>query len=163
MKTLAAASVMLALGSSALAASHAGETEFRAIYKELVETNTSLSEGDCTLAAQRLAAHLEVAFERVEPSPEPDSPVVLPPGLRVELPAELQGRLAVAAELHSTTALKACLHPLRQHGPEGRLLADAIRQLMRSYDMDGIQLLLARTLQPRRLTAGVTAHAAGAT
>ena len=61
MKKLAAASVMLALGSSALAASHAGETEFRALYKELVETNTSLSAGDCTLAAQRMAAHLEAA------------------------------------------------------------------------------------------------------
>ena len=31
---------------------------FRALYKELVETNTSLSAGDCTLAAQRMAAHL---------------------------------------------------------------------------------------------------------
>ncbi len=61
MKTLAAASVMLALGSSVVAAPHAGETEFRALYKELVETNTSLSAGDCTLAAQRMAAHLEAA------------------------------------------------------------------------------------------------------
>ena len=51
----AAASVMLALGSCALAAPHAGETEFRALYKELVETNTSLSVGDCTLAAKRMA------------------------------------------------------------------------------------------------------------
>ena len=41
--------------------SHPGEAGFRAIYKELVETNTSLSAGDCTLAAQRMAAHLEAA------------------------------------------------------------------------------------------------------
>src|SRR5450432_3133222 len=34
---------------------------FRAIYKELVETNTSLSAGDCTLAAQRMAARLKAA------------------------------------------------------------------------------------------------------
>jgi len=61
LKTLAAASVMLALGTSAFAAPHAGETEFRALYKELVETNTSLSAGDCTLAAQRMATHLEAA------------------------------------------------------------------------------------------------------
>src|SRR6478735_9524245 len=52
---------MLALGSSAVAAPHAGETEFRALYKELVETNTSLSSGDCTLAAKKMAAHLKAA------------------------------------------------------------------------------------------------------
>ena len=34
---------------------------FRALYKELVETNTSLSAGSCTLAAQRMAAHLKAA------------------------------------------------------------------------------------------------------
>ena len=32
---------------------------FRALYKELVETNTTLSVGDCTLAAERMAAHLK--------------------------------------------------------------------------------------------------------
>src|ERR1700741_2628542 len=34
---------------------------FRALYKELVETNTALSAGSCTLAAQRMAAHLKAA------------------------------------------------------------------------------------------------------
>jgi hypothetical protein len=34
------------------------QTRFRAIYKELVETNTTLSAGDCTLAARRMAGHL---------------------------------------------------------------------------------------------------------
>ncbi len=34
---------------------------FRAIYKELVETNTSLSVGSCTLAAERMAARLKAA------------------------------------------------------------------------------------------------------
>jgi acetylornithine deacetylase/succinyl-diaminopimelate desuccinylase-like protein len=38
-----------------------GLERFRAIYKELVETNTSLSAGDCTLAAQRMAARLKAA------------------------------------------------------------------------------------------------------
>ena len=61
LKSIAAASAMLTLCSSVLAAPHAGETEFRALYKELVETNTSLSAGDCTLAAQRMAAHLGAA------------------------------------------------------------------------------------------------------
>lgn len=34
---------------------------FRATYKELVETNTTLSSGDCTLAAKRMADRLEAA------------------------------------------------------------------------------------------------------
>jgi acetylornithine deacetylase/succinyl-diaminopimelate desuccinylase-like protein len=34
---------------------------FRALYKELVETNTTLSAGSCTLLAQRIAAHLKEA------------------------------------------------------------------------------------------------------
>src|ERR1700721_2123591 len=34
---------------------------FRALYKELVETNTTLSAGSCTLLAQRIAAHLKAA------------------------------------------------------------------------------------------------------
>ena len=33
-----------------------GEVAFRALYKELVETNTSHSGGYCTLAAERMAA-----------------------------------------------------------------------------------------------------------
>jgi acetylornithine deacetylase/succinyl-diaminopimelate desuccinylase-like protein len=39
----------------------AGEAEFRATYKELVETNTTLSSGSCTLAAERMAARLRAA------------------------------------------------------------------------------------------------------
>ena len=38
-----------------------GEQRFRDIYKELVETNTTLSVGSCTLAAERMAARLEAA------------------------------------------------------------------------------------------------------
>ncbi len=34
---------------------------FRALYKELVETNTTLSVGSCTLAAERMAARLKAA------------------------------------------------------------------------------------------------------
>lgn len=37
------------------------QVAFLAIYKELVETNTTLSAGNCTLAAQRMAAHLRAA------------------------------------------------------------------------------------------------------
>jgi hypothetical protein len=34
---------------------------FRSIYQELVETNTTLSSGSCTLAAERMAARLRAA------------------------------------------------------------------------------------------------------
>ncbi len=39
----------------------AGEAQFRELYKELVETNTTLSSGSCTLAADRMAARLKAA------------------------------------------------------------------------------------------------------
>jgi acetylornithine deacetylase/succinyl-diaminopimelate desuccinylase-like protein len=38
-----------------------GLERFRETYKELVETNTTLSAGDCTLAAKRMAARLKAA------------------------------------------------------------------------------------------------------
>jgi acetylornithine deacetylase/succinyl-diaminopimelate desuccinylase-like protein len=53
-----------AIGAPDLApveAHDAGWVRFRSIYQELVETNTTLSSGDCTLAAQRMAAHLRAA------------------------------------------------------------------------------------------------------
>jgi acetylornithine deacetylase/succinyl-diaminopimelate desuccinylase-like protein len=37
------------------------ESQFRETYKELVETNTTFSAGDCTLAANRMAARLKAA------------------------------------------------------------------------------------------------------
>jgi acetylornithine deacetylase/succinyl-diaminopimelate desuccinylase-like protein len=37
------------------------QVTYLALYKELVETNTTLSAGSCTLAAERLAAHLKAA------------------------------------------------------------------------------------------------------
>ena len=42
-------------------ASGIGEAEYRATFKELIETNTTLSEGSCTLAAERMAARLRAA------------------------------------------------------------------------------------------------------
>eukprot|EP01042_Synura_sphagnicola_P019551 gene19551-24756_t len=38
-----------------------GEPAFRALYKELVETNTAHSVGSCTLAAERMGARLKAA------------------------------------------------------------------------------------------------------
>jgi acetylornithine deacetylase/succinyl-diaminopimelate desuccinylase-like protein len=39
----------------------AGEQRFRELYKELVETNTTLSAGSCTLAAERMTTRLKAA------------------------------------------------------------------------------------------------------
>jgi acetylornithine deacetylase/succinyl-diaminopimelate desuccinylase-like protein len=54
-----------------------GETlqRFREIYKELVETNTTISVGDCTLAARRMAARLKAAGY-----PDADLRVFVPEG-----------------------------------------------------------------------------------
>ena len=50
---------MLMAGGSAGAQPASDEERFRALYKELVETNTTLSAGSCTLAAERMAARLK--------------------------------------------------------------------------------------------------------
>jgi acetylornithine deacetylase/succinyl-diaminopimelate desuccinylase-like protein len=56
----AALAAMLAIPASAETL-RPDQQNFRALYKELVETNTTLSAGDCTLAAQRMAARLKAA------------------------------------------------------------------------------------------------------
>src|SRR5207302_131899 len=58
---VAAATVLLIAGASARAQPPSAEQRFRELYKELVETNTSLSAGSCTLAAERMAARLKAA------------------------------------------------------------------------------------------------------
>src|ERR1700684_1895585 len=76
---LAAAAALAAL--SAFAAppqdTPAGEQRFRELYKELVETNTTLSAGTCTLAAERMAARLKAAGfpdSDLHPFTAPDHP-----------------------------------------------------------------------------------------
>jgi acetylornithine deacetylase/succinyl-diaminopimelate desuccinylase-like protein len=57
-------SVLLCFGFAMPAAAQElrpDQARFRALYKELVETNTTLSTGDCTLAARRMAVHLKAA------------------------------------------------------------------------------------------------------
>jgi len=51
----------LAAGIGMARAQDAGQSQFRSIYKELVETDTSFSSGSCTLAAQRMKARLDAA------------------------------------------------------------------------------------------------------
>jgi len=77
-KVLAAAFVVTSLAAAAAgncAEGADGRQRFRDIYKELVETNTTLSVGDCTLAAQRMAARLKTAGY-----PDADLHVFVPEG-----------------------------------------------------------------------------------
>jgi acetylornithine deacetylase/succinyl-diaminopimelate desuccinylase-like protein len=75
----------------------AGEQRFRELYKELVETNTTLSAGSCTLAAERMAARLKAAGipdSDLHPFAAPDHPqegglVVIYPGRDPKLKAIL--------------------------------------------------------------------------
>ena len=50
-----------ALAQSAPAPLRPDQADFRALYKELIETNTTLSAGSCTLAAERMGARLKAA------------------------------------------------------------------------------------------------------
>ncbi len=59
---LIAASVLAALSSTSMAQSlRPDQAAFRDLYKELVETNTTQSEGSCTLASERMASRLKAA------------------------------------------------------------------------------------------------------
>ena len=100
MKRFAAAATTL-FAFSALAAppqdTQAGEQRFRELYKELVETNTTLSAGSCTLAAGRMAARLKAAGfpdSDLHPFAAPDHPkegglVAIYPGREPKLKAIL--------------------------------------------------------------------------
>ena len=68
------ATMLMGAAPSALAAD-ADQERFRDLYKALVETNTTLSSGDCTLAAERMAARLKAAGY-----PEKDVTVLVPEG-----------------------------------------------------------------------------------
>jgi acetylornithine deacetylase/succinyl-diaminopimelate desuccinylase-like protein len=55
-------SLLLAVAAPASAAElRPDQTAFRSLYKELVETNTTVSSGSCNLAAERMAARLKAA------------------------------------------------------------------------------------------------------
>jgi acetylornithine deacetylase/succinyl-diaminopimelate desuccinylase-like protein len=60
--------------SSVNRAAASGEAEFRALYKELVEINTTLSVGSCTQASEAMKAHLVKAGY-----PESDLHIIVPP------------------------------------------------------------------------------------
>jgi acetylornithine deacetylase/succinyl-diaminopimelate desuccinylase-like protein len=58
---LTAALLATSFSAPVIAGIRPDQSEFRGIYKELVETNTTLSAGSCTLAAERMAARLKAA------------------------------------------------------------------------------------------------------
>jgi acetylornithine deacetylase/succinyl-diaminopimelate desuccinylase-like protein len=60
-RSAAAVIALLCASLHAGAEDASGESKFRELYKELVETNTTLSSGSCTLAAERMAARLRAA------------------------------------------------------------------------------------------------------
>jgi acetylornithine deacetylase/succinyl-diaminopimelate desuccinylase-like protein len=64
----------IAMAGVAVAGPEPGREEFRAIYKELVEINTTLSAGNCTQAAEAMALHLKAAGY-----PASDLHLVVPP------------------------------------------------------------------------------------
>jgi acetylornithine deacetylase/succinyl-diaminopimelate desuccinylase-like protein len=97
MKKILALGLLLASGSLAAATPDPTEGRFRELYKELVETNTTLSSGSCTLAAERMMARLKAAGypdEDFHPFAVPDHPkegglVVVSPGRDPKLKAIL--------------------------------------------------------------------------
>ena len=60
-KGLALWVIAAAAAAGAAAAPRPDQLEFRELYRELIETNTSHSVGSCTQAAERMAAHLRAA------------------------------------------------------------------------------------------------------
>jgi acetylornithine deacetylase/succinyl-diaminopimelate desuccinylase-like protein len=95
----AAALVCMSVGEAATSTTSSAATEgqFRDLYKELVETNTTLSSGSCTLAAARMQARLKAAGypdDAFHPFAVPDHPkegglVVIYPGKDPKLKAIL--------------------------------------------------------------------------
>lgn len=59
--SIGAAITLLAASSLAHPQADPTEQSFRELYRELVETNTTLSSGNCTLAAERMATRLRAA------------------------------------------------------------------------------------------------------
>ena len=68
-----AADITASRQTAASAKARAGEAQFRAIYRELVEINTTLSAGSCTDAANAMKAHLSAAG-----FPDSDLHVIVP-------------------------------------------------------------------------------------
>jgi acetylornithine deacetylase/succinyl-diaminopimelate desuccinylase-like protein len=105
--------LLITLAAAAISCGAAAQTlgpeqkRFHAIYKELVETNTTHSAGDTTLAAQRMARHLKDAgfsdadIQIVEPFPKKGNLVARWPGDGSKKPLLLLAHLDVVEALRS--------------------------------------------------------------
>src|SRR4051794_33186760 len=74
---LAGACLALSLTTASAEGIRPDQAAFREIYQELVETNTTLSAGSCTEAAQKMAARLRAAGypdSDLHPFSTPDHP-----------------------------------------------------------------------------------------
>ncbi|MGE3313336.1 MAG: CHASE domain-containing protein, partial [Limisphaerales bacterium] len=96
------------------------------------------------LAFPSHAAELSRQDSSSDPSETDADSIPFPSSQPVLIPRDLATRLTLAAELHSSTALKACLPELRQIGPDASRFADELRWHLRSYDMQGVQSALSR-------------------
>ena len=67
----------------------------------------------------------------------------------LRIPGTLYERLKMTAELYSTTEFKLCLRQLETFGEKERLLAVRFRELLQSYDMEGILKVLC-AITPQR-------------
>src|SRR5712671_4034401 len=106
MKSTLFALIASALCSAAVAQS-AEQKRFHALYKELVETNTTHSSGDNTLAARRMAKHLkdagfaEAELQIFEPFPKKGNLVARFKGDGSRKPLLLLAHLDVVEALRS--------------------------------------------------------------
>ncbi|MDO7843848.1 M20/M25/M40 family metallo-hydrolase [Sphingomonas immobilis] len=96
--------VALAVALPASAQDRPDQKAFRDLYKQLVETNTTLSSGSCTLAAEQIAARLKAAgypdkditlFSTPEHPKEGGIVAILPGSDRTKKPMLLMGHLDV--------------------------------------------------------------------
>jgi signal transduction histidine kinase/CheY-like chemotaxis protein len=94
-----------------------------------------------------LADLLGVTFDLPDGSGAPRVAVMVD-GALAAIPEEVAARMRRAADAHSATALKACLGELDGLGPDGRDLADHLRRLLASYDMNAIQRIVGRLPAP---------------
>ena len=94
-----------------------------------------------------LANLLEVEYEYADEEAKQAAPLDLS---EIELPEDLLLRLRNAAELYSTTELKGYLDEVERLGESGRRLAGHLRSLLESYDMKGIEEVLAEIEDMKR-------------
>lgn len=66
--------VVVAVASPAVAAPTPGEAQFRAIFKEMIETDTSAATGDCTVLVNKIATRMKAAG-----FPAADLQIIVPP------------------------------------------------------------------------------------